>query len=99
MFLFCPIIAAKPARLRSSGKLTYSRVREIFKQKLDQLGFPSEAFGLHSLRAGGATVAAKSGVPDRLFTQHGCWKSENAKDGYVEDPLPERLAVSQKLGL
>ena len=99
LFLFRPIIAAKSPRLRSCGKLTYSRVREIFKQKLDQLGFPSEAFGLHSLRAGGATAAAKSGVPDRLFKRHGRWKSENAKDGYVEDLLSERLAVSQKLGL
>ena len=98
LFLFRPIVAAKPARLRDSGKLTYSRVREILKQKLEQLGFASEAFSLHSLRAGGATAAAKSGVPDRLFKRHGRWKSENAKDGYVEDPLSERLAVSQKLG-
>ena len=71
----------------------YSRVREILKQKLDQLRFPSEAFGQHSLRVGGATAAAKSGVPDRLFKRHGRWKNENAKDGYVEDPLSERLAV------
>ena len=99
LFLFRPIIAAKPARLRDSGKLTYSRVREIFKQKLEQLGLPSEAFGLHSLRAGGATAAAKAGIPDRIFKRHGRWKSENAKDGYVEDRLSERLAVSQKLGL
>ena len=70
LFLFHPIVAAKPARLRDLGKLTNSRVREILKQ-LEQLGFTSEAFSLHSLQAGGATAAAKSGVPDRLFKRYG----------------------------
>ena len=52
---------------------------------MKQLGYPAEQFGLHSLRAGGASVAANANVPDRLFKQHSRWKSENAKDGYVED--------------
>jgi len=51
------------------------------------------------LRAGGATTAAAAGVPDRVFKCHGRWKSENAKDGYVEDSLEKRLSVTQSLGL
>ena len=47
--------------------------------------------GTHSLRAGGATAAARVGVRERLFKHHGRWRSENAKDGYVEDSLEERL--------
>ena len=39
LFLFHPIIAAKPARLRGSGKITYSRVREIFKARPAEVSF------------------------------------------------------------
>jgi len=40
-----------------------------------------------------------AGVPDRLFKKHGHWRSENAKDGYVEDSLEQWLSVSRSLGL
>ena len=32
----------------------------------------------------GSTVAANTGVPNRLFKRHGRWRSENAEDGYVK---------------
>ena len=63
------------------------------------MGFPSNSFALHSLRAGGATAAANAGVSDRLFKRHGRWQSENAKDGYVKDNLEARLKVSKNIGL
>lgn len=97
--LFCPIANNKSNRLRDSGCLTYSRMRELLKAKLEELGFPSVDFSFHSLRAGGATAAAKAGIPDRDFQRHGRWKSDSAKDGYVEDSLEKRLKVSQALGL
>ena len=58
--------------LRSSGSLSYSRLSELFKCKLEDLGYPAAKFGLHSLRVGEATVAANAEVPDRLFKRHGC---------------------------
>ena len=80
-FLFRPLSQTKPGgKLRDSGKLSYGRLRELFKQKLRELGFPAERFGLHSLWAGVATAAARAGVPDRLFERHGRWQSENVKD-------------------
>ena len=79
--------------------MSYSTLRELFKKKLSELGYPSEEFGLHSLRAGGASAAANAGVPDRLFKKHGRRKSENAKDGYIEDSLDSRLSVSRQMGL
>ena len=85
--------------LRSSGSLTYSRLRELLLGCLNTLGYPADQFGIHSLRAGGATAAAGSGVPDRLFKRHGRWKSDTAKDGYVEDSVQGRLEVTQKLGI
>ena len=51
--------------------------------KLKELGYDSATFGLHSFRA---TAAAVAQVPDRLFKRHRHWRSENAKDGYVQDP-------------
>ena len=78
-------------KLWYSGGLSYSRWRELLCNKLRQLGFPPNSFGLHSLRAGGATAAANAGVHDRLFKRHGQWKSEGAKDGYIEDSLVSDL--------
>ena len=49
---------------------------------------------LHSLRIGGATKAANAGIKDRLFKRHGRWRSEQAKDGYVNDSISERLEVN-----
>ena len=68
-------------------------------EMLEAIGLDKRLFGLHSLRAGGASAAANAGVVDRLFKRHGRWKSENAKDGYVRDALQERLKVSRNLGL
>ena len=99
-FLFRPIQHTKNGEvLKGAGKISYSCLRELFNKKLKQLGFPTESFGLHSLRAGGATTAANAKVPDRLFKRHGRWLSENDKDGYVKDSMEARLEVSRKLGL
>ena len=42
--------------LRSTG-VSYSRTREIVLQAFVELGYPKNLFGLHSLRAGGASAA------------------------------------------
>ena len=89
----------KGERLRSSGILSYTRLRELFKAKLTELGFDTNLFGLHSLRAGGASAAANAGVPDRLFKQHGRWRSKSAKDRYVKDSASALLSVSKSLEL
>ena len=99
-FLFRAITKTKSREvLRSSGAISYDRLRELFKIKLEELGYPAANYGLHSLRAGGATAAANAGVPDRLFKRHGRWRSENTKDGYVDDSTESCLAVSKHLGL
>ena len=98
--IFRPIVKTKfGEKLRNTGRLSYTRLRECFKAKLTALGFPAEQFCLHSMRAGGATAAANNGVPDRLFKRHGRWKSDSAKDGYIEDSLEARMSVSKNLGL
>ena len=98
-FLFRPIQRTKhDESLRQSGKISYTCLRDLFKTKIADLGLPPSNFGLHSLRAGGATAAANAKVPDRLFKRYSCWKLETTKDGYVKDHVRSRLEVSQSLG-
>ena len=91
LFLYCPITG-------SSRPLDLYAVEGA---KLEELGYPSADFGVHSLRAGGATAtaAAASGMPDRLFKKHGRWRSESAKDGYIVNPLDQRLLFTRQFGL
>ena len=98
LFLFRGIVQTKEGeRLRPSGSLSYSTVRVLFHKKLEDLGHSLAEFGLHSFRVGGASAAARAGVPDRLFKQHGRWKSDKAKDGYVEDSVENRLSVTKNI--
>ena len=99
-FLFRGIVHMKHGDyLCARASLSYARMRELFLQKISDLGFDPKLYGLHSLRAGGATAAANAGVPDRLFKRHGCWKSESAKDDYVKDSVSSCLSVSRSLNL
>ena len=66
---------------------------------MPSISWHTEQFGLHSLRAGGASAAENAGISDHWFKWHGRWLSENAKDGYVKDKLEDRLRVTRNLGL
>ncbi len=79
--------------------MSYSRVREIILQAFKPVVGDVSSYCLHSLRAGGASAAANSGIEDRLFKCHGRWKTESAKDGYVKDSVSRKLSVSKSLGL
>ena len=99
-FMFRGIVRTKNGeKLRKSGHISYTRVRELMLQRLAKLGYDAAKFSMHSFRAGGATAAANAGVPDRLFKRHGRWRSESAKDGYVKDSVESRLSVSRSLKL
>ncbi|XP_061197345.1 integrase/recombinase xerD homolog [Saccostrea echinata] len=54
-----------------------------------------ERLGIHSLRAGGVTVAANSNVDERCLKKHGRWRSDSA----IVDSLDKRLMVSRSLKL
>ena len=61
---------------------------------------PNLKLGTHSLRASGATTAANAqGVLERCLKQHGRWKSDLSKDGYVEDFLEKKLFITKQLHL
>ena len=98
-------LVCKLARTKSghnpigSYKMSDSYVRKHFKN-LVSLHLPeAENISPHSLRSGGASAAAENGVPDRMISKHGRWKSEGARNGYIKDSLCNRLSVSKNLGL
>ena len=56
------------SKLRSCDKhISYTCVRENVIEGLKNIGVDTKLFGLHSLRAAGATAAANLGVNDRPF--------------------------------
>ena len=79
--------------------ISYGTIRQSFRRDLKNIGTDPSKFGLHSLRSGGATMAANNGVSDRVFQRHGRWKSVQAKNIYVDDDLNQRLSVTKSLGL
>jgi hypothetical protein len=55
----CYCKSSNSYKLRNAGHISYTRAREILLEKLDILDLDKNNFGLHSLRAGGATNAAR----------------------------------------
>ena len=55
-------------------------MKKLLQEKLVQLGYAPDSFGIHSLPAGGATATANAGVPNRVFKRHGRWKMEPRMD-------------------
>lgn len=87
-------------RLRAGNvALSYTSVREMVKDVVEEIGLDPKKFGTHSLRSGGATRAAEKGIPDRLFKSHGRWRSDKAKNGYVKESLRNKLKVTKALGI
>ena len=79
-------------------QLSYTRAKEcvvsLFKSVDQNLNV-----ALHSLRSGGVSTAANKDINDRCLKRHGRWKTDFAKDGYIDDSTSKRLKVSQSLGL
>ena len=78
--------------------MTYSQLRELLKNKLEELGYPSTEFGVHSLRAGGTTAAVERCISDRLFNKHVYCRLETGEDNYVEDILEQHVLVMEETG-
>ena len=87
--------SSKSFRLCDKLKPLSYRAREIFLDTLGNIGYDKTKFCLHSLRSGGVSVAAQNNVSDRLLRAHGRWVTDKSKDGYIEDSLYSKLAVSR----
>ena len=81
----------------SSAPIPYGQLRSLFLEKFAAIGLDTTKFGTHSCRAGGATLAANLGVPDRMWREHGGWRSVRASTGYVKSSHASKLAVTQAM--
>ena len=69
-----------PAALLAPGSsISSADVAKLIKTGAAKLGYDSKAFGTHSLRAGGATLMYRSGIPAITVQFHGRWKSDAFK--------------------
>ena len=81
-------------------ELSYSRCREVFNEALKAIGYDVKDYGLHSLRSGGISSVVHNSdntVPERLLKLHGRWKTDTAKDMYVQESVNKRLEVTSFL--
>ena len=80
----CYCKSSNSYKLRNAGYISCTRAWGILLGKLEILGLDKNNFGLHSLRAGGATNAANAGVSDRLL-------KKNMADGKLIKPKMDML--------
>ena len=102
-FIFRSITSHRNHQHRTLKKknvlLSYARAKELFLDGVTAVGMEREEFSLHSLHSWGASAAANAGVNDKLIKSHERWRSESAKDGYVDEDIDALLTVSSMLGL
>lgn len=77
--------------------MSYSRAQELIKQELQKEGLNPSLYGIHSLRAGGASAAAALGIPDRLVQRQGGWRSEQSRNNYIQESLESLLTVTKTI--
>jgi hypothetical protein len=83
------------------GVLSYLRSREVFKEALTTLSFDAKKYDLHSLTSGGLSSVVQNSdnsIRERLVKLHGRWKTDAAKDMYVQESVHSMLKVSTYLG-
>ena len=102
--LFRPLVfhRSSSSYTLTSGKISYTTCKDILRDTLSLLVYNPNDYGLHSLRSGGITSVVRNNgnsIPERLLKIHGRWKSDSAKDMYVEESLENKLQVAKYLGL
>ena len=96
-FIFRPMLKSKSThRLVDVDRhICYTTFREQLKANLNGVVDDTSKFGTHSFRAGAATIAANSGIDERLLQRHGRWKSSSSKNMYIKDKTSSKLSVSK----
>jgi hypothetical protein len=79
--------------------ISYSSARENFLEIFSRAGLSHLDIGLHSLRSGGASQAASSGVDEESIRQHGSWRSLTAHLNYIQKSKKALLLVPKSLNI
>ena len=94
-YLFRRVSHTKSGYTLRHHKLSYTRALELVRVQLKSIGLEPEKYGLHSMRSGGASLAAALGIPDRLIMRKGGWKSEEPKNNYIKETRDTLLHISR----
>ena len=95
--LFSAVSVQDGREVYGSTPISYQSLRKGMLEVFREVGLPKEKFGTHSMRSGGATLAADSGVPDRLWMEHGGWKSFRSAVGYVKTSSEAKASVTKAM--
>ena len=94
-YLFRRVSHTKSGYTLRHHKLSYTRALELVRVQLKSIGLEPEEYGLHSMRSGGASLAAALGIPDRLIMRQGGWKQEESKNNYIKETRDTLLHISR----
>ena len=75
----------KGHKISKTQGISYSRIREVFKDYITDITANPEKYGLHSLQAGGASAAANNGVTDRLVSKQGQRETDILRTALAHD--------------
>ena len=81
----------------ANKKLAYTAALDDLKLLMSFLGQDPDAFGEHSGRRGGATLASEAGVAWTDLKMHGGWSSDAAAQKYIEATAKKRNTVPKAL--
>ena len=95
--LFSAVTRCQGREVYGSTPISYGCLRVAMLEVFLEVGLPKEKFGTHSMRSGGATLAANSGVPDRLWMEHGGWKSFRSAVGYVKTSKKAKASITKAM--
>ena len=98
-YIFRRISHTKSGFYLRNHRLSYTRALELTRRQLRAIGLKPGEYGLHSMRAGGASLAAALGTPDRLIMRQSGWRSEKSKNNYICETKDALLQVSRSFAL
>ena len=98
-YIFRRISHTKSGFSLRKHRLSYTRELELTRKQLKVTGTKPGEYGLHSIRAGGASLAAALGIPDRLIMRQGGWRSEESKNNYIHETKDALLHVWRSFAL
>lgn len=97
--VFRSVVSTPSGEFLKPQPLSYTRFRELFLALIGSIGLDPSEYGTHSLRSGGASSAATHGITHEQIKSHGRWKTDSAKERYIEKDSKARMLVSSSLGL
>ena len=89
----------KRGLIPTSHPLSRTRTRESVLNAIKPFVPDIKSYSLHSLRSGGASAASNAHVPPLLISRHGRWRSEKARNVYLQADTSSKLLASRSLGI